>query len=58
MITRDTEALIYHRMVRPKESILAAEIMLEKGMLVFSMIRIYYAIKVRRKGRIYAKTEN
>lgn len=44
MITRDTEALVYHRMVRSKESILAAEIMLEKGMLVFSMNRIYYAM--------------
>jgi uncharacterized protein (UPF0332 family) len=42
MTSNDIEALISYRMERSRESIQAAEIMLEKGMLTFAMNRIYY----------------
>lgn len=44
MKSEDAEALISYRMERSKESIQAAEIMLENGMLTSSMNRIYYAM--------------
>ncbi len=44
MKSKDTEALISYRMDRSKESIRAAEIMLEKGILTFSVNRIYYSM--------------
>jgi len=40
----DVRALISYRMDRSRESILAAEIMLEKEMLTISMNRIYYSV--------------
>jgi len=44
MKSEDTEALISYRMERSVESMKAAEIMLEEGMLSFSMNRVYYAM--------------
>ncbi|MDI6786214.1 MAG: HEPN domain-containing protein [bacterium] len=44
MKQKDIKTLISYRMDRSKESIHAAEIMFEKGMLAFSMNRIYYAM--------------
>lgn len=44
MTSNDIEALISYRMERSRESIQAAEIMLEKGMLTFAMNRIYYSM--------------
>ncbi len=44
MKLKDIDALISYRLERSKESIKAAEIMLEKGMLIFAMNRIYYSM--------------
>ncbi|MEW5766828.1 MAG: HEPN domain-containing protein [bacterium] len=44
MKSEDAKALISYRMERSKESIQAAEIMLENGMLASSMNRTYYAM--------------
>ncbi|MDI6792159.1 MAG: HEPN domain-containing protein [bacterium] len=44
MKPEDTQALISYRMERSKESIQAAQIMLENEMLTFSMNRVYYAM--------------
>lgn len=44
MKSKDIKDLITYRLERSKESIKAAEIMLEKGMLIFSMNRIYYSM--------------
>ena len=40
----DTEALISYRLQRAEESLMAAEIMYEKNMLIFAMNRIYYSM--------------
>ena len=44
MKSKNTESLISYRMERSKESIQAAEIMLENGMLSFAINRVYYAM--------------
>ena len=44
MKSRHIEALISHRMERSRESIRAAEIMLENEMLTISMNRVYYSM--------------
>lgn len=44
MKPEDSLALITYRMERARESLQAAEIMLEKGMLIFAMNRVYYAM--------------
>lgn len=44
MKSKHTEALISYRIERSKESIRAAEIMLENGMLTISMNRVYYSM--------------
>ena len=47
MKSKHIEALISYRMARSRESIRAAEIMLENEMLTISMNRVYYSIEVR-----------
>lgn len=44
MTQGETKALVSYRMDLSSEAIQAAEIMLQKGMLTFSMNRIYYAM--------------
>ncbi len=44
MKSRDIQALVSYRMERSKESVKAAEIMLENGMFIISMNRVYYAM--------------
>ena len=44
MKSKDIDALISYRMERSIESIRAAEIMLENGMLIISMNRVYYSM--------------
>jgi uncharacterized protein (UPF0332 family) len=44
MKSKDIDALISYRMERSNESIRAAEIMLENGMLIISMNRVYYSM--------------
>ena len=44
MKSEDVKALVYHRMEKSKESIKAAEILLESEMLTFSMNRVYYSM--------------
>ena len=44
MKSKHIEALISHRMERSRESIRAAEIMLENEMLTISMNRVYYSM--------------
>ena len=44
MKKQNSHALISYRMERSHESLRAAEIMLENGMLTFSMNRVYYAM--------------
>ena len=40
----DNLALVGYRMEKAKESLKAADVMLQEGMLVFAMNRIYYAM--------------
>ena len=44
MKSEDVKALVSHRMDKSKEAIKAAEILLENGMLTFSMNRVYYSM--------------
>ena len=44
MKSEDVKALVSHRMEKSKESIKAAEILLESEMLTFSMNRVYYSM--------------
>lgn len=44
MKEEDAFALIAYRMERANESLQAAEIMLENGMLIFAMNRVYYSM--------------
>lgn len=44
MKAKDEKALISYRLEQSQESIQAAEIMFEKGMLTFAMNRIYYSM--------------
>lgn len=44
MKAEESPALISYRMERASESLRAAKIMLESGMLTFSMNRVYYAM--------------
>ena len=44
MKAEETLALIAYRLERSRESLHAAEIMLENNMLTFSMNRVYYAM--------------
>ena len=44
MKAEESLALIFYRLERSSESLRAAEIMFENGMLAFSMNRVYYAM--------------
>ena len=54
MKSKHIDALISYRMERSRESIRAAEIMLENEMFAISMNRVYYSIaNIQRLGWVY-----
>jgi uncharacterized protein (UPF0332 family) len=44
MKSKETQALIEHRLEKSSKSIMAAELMFEKDMLTFAMNRVYYSM--------------
>ena len=44
MIDEHTKVLIEHRLEKSEDALRAAQYMLEQGLLIFSMNRIYYSM--------------
>jgi uncharacterized protein len=50
MIDTNAQALVAHRLDKSGDAIRAAEYMLDRGMLIFAMNRIYYALYYAVQG--------